>query len=48
LCGTYRGFFGYGVKFLSVEEEIEMLEEAKTTLEKQLGNVKNRLEKLRA
>lgn len=48
MYGTHKGFFGYGVKFLSIEEEIEMLEAAKTTLEKQLGNVKSRLEKLRA
>jgi hypothetical protein len=39
---------GYGIRFFSVEEEIEMLEGAKAALETQLGNIKNRLEKLKA
>ncbi len=34
--------------FMSVEEEIEMLEKAKEHLETQLKNVNERLEKLKA
>ena len=48
MCGPQKGFFGFGVRYYSVEEEIEILEEAKTTLEKQLANIKSRLEKLKA
>jgi len=36
------------MRFISVEEEIEMLNEAKKDLETQLGNINNRLEKLKA
>ncbi len=39
---------GYGRVFMSVEEEIEMLEKAKEHLEAQLSNINDRLEKLKA
>jgi chaperonin cofactor prefoldin len=42
------GHMGFGMRFFSVEEEIEMLEGAKTTLEAQLGNINSRLKKLKA
>jgi hypothetical protein len=48
LCGPNKSFLSYGMCFLSVEEEIKMLEGAKENLEHQLGNVNNRLEKLKA
>jgi chaperonin cofactor prefoldin len=39
---------GRGRFFMSVEEEIEMLEKAKEHLEAQLKNIDERLEKLKA
>lgn len=42
------GHIGLGMRFFSVDEEIEMLEGAKATLETQLGNINNRLKKLKA
>ena len=48
LCGSHIGFGGHGIKFMTVEEEIEMLEGAKTGLETQLKNIEERLKKLKA
>ena len=48
MCEPNKGFLRYGLSFLSVTEEIEMLEGAKENLEAQLGNINNRLEKLKA
>ncbi|MEJ2271918.1 MAG: hypothetical protein P8X91_05470 [Candidatus Bathyarchaeota archaeon] len=48
LCGSHMGFGGHGMKFMTVEEEIEMLEGAKTRLETQLKNIDERLKKLKA
>jgi hypothetical protein len=48
LCGTHKGFRGFGFNFMSVEEEIDMLEGAKQKLENQLKNINARLDKLRA
>ena len=48
MCAVNNSHMGFGMRFFSVEEEIEMLEGAKATLETQLANVKNRLEKLKA
>ncbi|MFQ6053372.1 MAG: DUF5320 domain-containing protein [Candidatus Bathyarchaeia archaeon] len=45
-CHWHHG--GFGPRFYSVEEEIEMLEKAKEALETQLKNVNARLEKLKA
>jgi hypothetical protein len=39
---------GHGRLFMSVEEEIEMLEKAKEHIEAQLKNIDARLEKLKA
>ncbi|NIN53687.1 MAG: hypothetical protein GTO23_11150 [Nitrososphaeria archaeon] len=39
---------GFRRAFMSVEEEIEMLEKAKEHLEAQLKNINERLEKLKA
>jgi hypothetical protein len=38
----------HGMVFMTVEEEIEMLEGAKTKLETQLKNIQDRLGKLKA
>jgi hypothetical protein len=38
----------HGMVFITVEEEIEVLEGAKTKLETQLQNIENRLAKLKA
>ena len=38
---------GYGYRIMSVEDEVKMLEEAKEYLEVQLGNINQRLEKLK-
>lgn len=48
LCGTTKGYLGYGVRFMTVEEEIEMLEGAKEHLETQIKNIETRLKKLKA
>ena len=48
LCGTTKGHLGIGIRFMTVEEEIEMLEKAKEHLEAQLKNIDARLEKLKA
>ena len=48
LCGTHKGFGGFGFSFMSVEEEIKMLEGAKQNLESQLKNIEDRLAKLKA
>jgi chaperonin cofactor prefoldin len=48
LCGTTKGFHGFGMRFMSVEEEIEMLEGAKEHLENQIKNIDTRLQKLKA
>jgi len=44
----HRRHWGPGRMFMSVEEEIEMLEKAKEHIEAQLKNVNERLEKLKA
>jgi hypothetical protein len=38
----------HGMVFMTVEEEIEVLEGVKTKLETQLKNIENRLAKLKA
>ena len=38
----------YGPRFMTVEEEIEMLEKAKEATEAQLKNINDRLKKLKA
>jgi prefoldin subunit 5 len=48
-----HGYCGYGPRHgfggaMSLEEEVEMLEKAKEHLEKNLANVNERLEKLKA
>jgi hypothetical protein len=48
LCGPTKGFHGYGMRFMTVEEEIEMLEGAKEHLEAQVKNIETRLKKLKA
>jgi hypothetical protein len=48
LCGTAKGFHGFGMRFMSVKEEIEMLEGAKDHLETQIKNIDTRLKKLKA
>ena len=48
LCGSHMEFGGHGMIFMTVEEEIEMLEGAKTRLETQLKNIDERLKKLKA
>ncbi len=48
LCGTAKGHLGIGVRFMTVEEEIEMLEGAKEHLETQIKNIETRLQKLKA
>jgi len=48
LCGPHIGFMGHGMHFMTVKEEIEMLEGAKTKLETQLKNIEDRLTKLKA
>jgi hypothetical protein len=48
LCGPHNGFMMHGMVFMTVEEEIEMLEGAKTKLETQLKNIQDRLGKLKA
>ena len=47
MCGSHMGFGGHGIRFMNVEEEIEMLEEAKTGLETQIKNIEDRLKKLK-
>ena len=47
-CGSHMGFGGHGIRFMTVEEEIEMLEEAKGNLETQIKNIEDRLKKLKA
>ena len=47
-CGSHMGFGGHGIRFMTVEEEIEMLEGAKAGLETQLKNIEDRLKKLKA
>ena len=42
------GFGGHGIRFMTVEEEIEMLEGAKVGLETQIKNIEDRLKKLKA
>lgn len=46
MCGPYG--WQHGVRFMTVEEEIEMLEKAKETTEAQLKNIDDRLKKLKA
>ena len=48
MCGSHMGFGVHGVRFMTVEEEIEMLEGAKTGLENQIKNIEDRLKKLKA
>ena len=48
LCGTHKGFKGFGFGFMTVEEEIEMLEGAKENLETLIKNIEPRLAKLKA
>jgi hypothetical protein len=48
LCGTAKAFHGFGMHFMTVEEEIEMLESAKEHLETQIKNTGTRLQKLKA
>jgi hypothetical protein len=48
LCGTTKGFHGIGMHFMSVEEEIKMLEGAKEHFETQIKNIDTRLKKLKA
>ena len=48
MCGSHMGLGGHGIRFMTVEEEIEMLEGAKAGLETQLKNIEDRLKKLKA
>ena len=48
LCGPHIGFMEHGMRFMTVEEEIQMLEGATTKLESQLKNIEDRLKKLKA
>lgn len=43
----HKGFCGHRRGFMTVDEEVEMLEKAKEHLETQLGNINERLEKLK-
>jgi len=47
LCESHKGFGGHGVSFMTVEQEIQMLEGAKEYLESQIKNIEERLNKLK-
>ena len=46
MCNPYE--WHHGPRFMTVEEEIEMLEKAKEATEAQLRNINDRLKKLKA
>lgn len=48
LCGPHMGYGGHGICFMTVEEEIEMLEKGKEYFETQIKNIDDRLKKLKA
>jgi hypothetical protein len=48
LHGLNKSYMSCMTRFISVEQEIEMLMKAKDNLETQLGNFNRRLEKLSA
>jgi hypothetical protein len=46
-CGHHGPHRGFGFPLISIEEEVQTLEELKTTLEKRLETVNERLEVLK-
>ena len=48
MCGPQMGFGGHAIFFMTVEEEIEMLEKGKEYFESQIKNIDDRLKKLKA
>jgi len=48
LCGPHMGYGGHGICFMTVEEEVEMLEKGKEYFETQIKNIDDRLKKLKA
>ena len=48
LCEPHMGFKGHKIGFMTVEEEIELLEKGKKYFETQLKNINDRLNKLKA